>query len=366
MLKGKNVAVICSLDGYANSDKPAEIKTILESRGHKITLINTKNISRLSDNGVKRLLPSPTLKKLSLYSLEVLAYLINKYSPKSYKRFLTYGQTMMQMRLRSYIVARLLSAYDIIICENAFDSLVLLKDLSGAKKIYDCATPLADELYYGALLTEAQYRKFKKMEISVYDSVDHLSFHWKSYADYVKKYYKDTGNIFTFDSSVQCINETAHYAREPRIVYIGYLGGYWINLPLLSRLSKLYNIDVYGSPAPDAKYGLNYKGYANPSVLADYQFGLITITQDRLRREGFSAKHLVYLSFGLPTLVPEWRTSAGLIKGSIFYNENNFLDVIKKYSSRQAWEAASRDALTHVKLYSTENTMREFIAIIEA
>jgi hypothetical protein len=40
----------------------------------------------------------------------------------------------------------------------------------------------------------------------------------------------------------------ASYNKKPEAIYFGKLDGYWINLPLLSKLSKIYPIDVYGSP----------------------------------------------------------------------------------------------------------------------
>ena len=101
---------------------------------------------------------------------------------------------------------------------------------------------------------------------------------------------------------------------------MGYLKGYWNNIPLLARLSQKYEIDVYGGPKPPKKYGLNYRGYTpNTDILAEYQFGLITITDDPLRRSSFSSKHLEYMNYGLPVLTPDWRKDPNLDDFSIYY-----------------------------------------------
>ena len=133
------------------------------------------------------------------------------------------------------------------------------------------------------------------------------------------------------------------FSKTPRIVFLGSLEGYWVNLPLLSKLSKIYPIDVYGGPKPDKKWGLDYKGYA-PSldILSKYQLGLITITKDKLRKSSFSSKHLEYLSYGLPTLTPDWRKDKILDDVSISYNETNFLDKVKEFSKKKKWKEMSK------------------------
>jgi carbamoylphosphate synthase large subunit len=111
---------------------------------------------------------------------------------------------------------------------------------------------------------------------------------------------------------------------------------------------------VYGQPKPPSSLNLNYKGYAKPDILSQYQLGLITITKDQLRREGTSAKHVEYLSYGLPVLVPEWRTSVKGMGGSIFYTEENFLSVIAKLTKKSNWNIASQQALREAKQYDWE------------
>src|SRR5205085_3332928 len=143
------------------------------------------------------------------------------------------------------------------------------------------------------------------LEKQLYEHVDGLSFSWESYARYVSKHYGISGRNFTqLNWGCEPSAERADFASPPRVAYIGSLSSRFIDLPLLSRLTKRYpHIDVYGAPPPDPALGLNFLGYAPPSVLLQYQLGLITCTKDELRREGFSAKHLQYLARGLPVLV---------------------------------------------------------------
>src|SRR6185437_15284485 len=127
-----------------------------------------------------------------------------------------------------------------------------------------------------------------------------------SYARYAVRHYGISGaNILTLDFGCTPAARRAEFKDPPRVIYLGSLSSRFIDLPLLSRLGRIYpHIDVYGGPAPDPKLGLNYLGYAHPSILQKYQLVLITCTRDELRREGFSAKHLHYLAYGLPVLAP--------------------------------------------------------------
>lgn len=352
------------MDGFANSSKPAHIENFLAAHGYDVKLLNTMFLSRLSDNGYKRFLPAIRPSLFLLYCLELISYTQGRFLAFSRKNTYYY-LVVSRMRLRRKIVGPLLKGYDHIICESPMDSLVFLDDMKETNTIYDCATPMADELYYGNELTKKQHSKFKTSEIKVYESVNHLSFHWQCYADYVKKYYKDTGNIFIFNGGTDEPAAKAQYSSKPKIVYLGHLGGYWTNLPLLSKLSKTCDIDVYGSPAPPKELGLNYKGYAKPTVLADYQFGLITLSKDRLRREGFSAKHVEYLSYGLPVLIPDWRTSTKNMGGTVHYTPDTFSELIAKYSDEREWARTSQAALIQAAEYEWETVLNPLLGMLE-
>jgi hypothetical protein len=149
-------------------------------------------------------------------------------------------------------------------------------------------------------------------------------------------------------------------------VYIGSLSSRFIDLPLLSRLTRLYpHVDVYGGPQPDRRLGLNYRGYASPDVLNSYQFGLVTCTRDELRREGFSAKHLDYLAHGLPVLVPAWRRHLELLRGSVAYNEDSFGSVIAELSNHASWQRVSDEAYAQAQRLTCERTLAPLAAVLE-
>jgi hypothetical protein len=63
--------------------------------------------------------------------------------------------------------------------------------------------------------------------------------------------------------------------------------------------------------------------------------------------------------------MPDWRTSARGMKGTIFYNESNFVEIIHKYSQKDQWDALSKDAIAEANKYKPELTIRPLIRIIE-
>src|SRR5207245_8149618 len=100
---------------------------------------------------------------------------------------------------------------------------------------------------------------------------------------------------------------------------------------------------VYGGPQPDPALGLNYLGYAPPSVLEHYQLGLITSEENETRLYGFSAKHPQYLAYGLPVLVPAARRYLELLRGSVPYREETFLEIVEALSEGE-WLHVSDEA----------------------
>ncbi len=365
-MKNKQIIILCTLDGYANSLKANAIKKFLEDRKYNVKLINTYSLWLiLIKNNI-------TTTNLILVSVNTICTFVNKVLTKipRLQKLIFYYIYKVQLHVRGKFVFNVLSKItaNLVICESPLDvlSLLRLKQKNKlTKTFYDCTTPIPDELYYGNLITQNQFKKLLKFENIIYKNVDYLSFHWESYADYVlKKYYKGD-NVIKFNAGVYKHKSSVKYNNPLKIVYIGYLGGYWSNLPLLSRLSKLYPIDVYGAPKPDKKYGLNYRGYSSTEVLLKYQIGLITISKDPLRSAGFSAKHPEYLSWGLPVFVPDWRKSAIKLKGTIAYNESNFLDLINKYSNKLEWEKLHTEALKQANELNWNIVLQPLLKILD-
>lgn len=365
----RRIVVVCQLDNYANGLKPVKIQRFLRERGHDVRLVDTYHLSRASGapGSLRNRLPGPGLRRFALYGIEAASVLfIRRW--KFGRRCLSYYLLVADFRLRCSILNSSLSLdeCDLLICETPHDA-GLLTTVGTTRTMYDCPAPWADELYFEGRLTKRQHRKLRRLETELFESVDHLAFHWESYARYAIDHYGISGrNLMTLNFGCTPVAQRAEFSSPPRVVYLGSLGSRFIDLPLLSRLTKLYpHIDVYGAPPPDARLGLNYLGYAPPSVLQQYQFGLITCTQDELRRDGFSAKHLHYLAFGLPVLVPVWRRHLELLRGSVAYDECTFSSVIDALSNEEDWRRLSDEAYAQAQRLTWNDTLRPLEALLD-
>lgn len=360
----KRVLIIYSSDGFANAIRTGKIKNFLEKRGYSVTLITTSNElgadTNKQNSGFQKLLKNAVPFLLSLSSKKYLRFIVS---------FFLYHYLIFKMKYKAQALYKKISKenFDVIICENTYDSYLFTKKLHGIK-ILDLPSPLADEIYYSNQFTHRDYKKFNMFLNSIYKKADHISFHWNLYTNYVKKNLYNKKNLFEMNWGCEPKPEEkrAEYNKDARIVFIGYLGGEWVNKQLLAKLTKLYgNIDVYGAPAPEKKYGLHYKGYAPTlDVLKNYQFGLISISKDTLRRSSFSSKHLEYLSYGLPVLTPDWRIDPLLEGVSIYFNEDNFLDVLKKYSNKQVWKKMSHKSYQKAVQWEWENVLKPLEKVI--
>jgi hypothetical protein len=356
------VLIVCELDRFANGVKPLQVERFLRERGHEVRLVNTYYLSRASNvsGSFRAKLPGLGLRRFFLYSAEAASAILTRRWTFG-RRYLSYYLLIAGYRLRRSILKSSLplDAFDVIICEHPDDAGLLTAETS-ARTLYDCPTPWADEMYFEDRLTERQHYKLRHLETELFESVDGLAFHWETYARYAVDHYGISGrNLLKLNWGCTPVPKRAEFSESPRIVYLGSLLARFIDLPLLSRLTKLYpHIDVYGGPPPDPSLGLNFLGYAPPTVLQKYQFGLITCTQDELRREGFSAKHLQYLANGLPVLVPAWRRHIDLLRGSVAYDEHTFCSVIGALSKEEEWRRVSDEAYAQAQRLTWDQTLR--------
>jgi hypothetical protein len=357
----KRVLLICQLDRYANGLKPVAIEQFLRKRGHDVRLVDTYYLSRASSSrsSFAGKLPNPRPRRAALYATEACFWLTRRWGFG--RRHLSYHIMVANHRLRSAILASSLplDAFDLVICETPYDAGVLLRPTS-ARTLYDCPAPWADEVLYEGRLSGGQYAKLRDRELHLLEGVDHLAFHWESYTRYALERYGISGrNLLTLNFGCTPSAGRASFADPPRVVYIGDMSAYFNDTPLLARLSALYpHIDVYGGPPPDPGLGLNYLGYT-PSldVLRQYQLGLVTCSKDALRREGFSSKHLQYLAYGLPVLVPAWRQHLDLLQGSVPYTEQTFRSVIDEINDEKRWQDASDEAYDQALRLDWEETL---------
>jgi hypothetical protein len=357
----KRVLLVCQLDGYANGWRPVEMEQFLRRRGHEVEVANTYYLSRASadSSSIRNKLPRLRPKLLALYGVEAVSRLFTRRWDFG-RRHLSYYVLRADCRLRRNILGSSLplDAFDAIISATPHDA-ELLTVPTTAHTFYDCPQPWADEVWYEGRLTPRQREKLRRYEIALLESVDSLSFAWESYARYAIERYDISGtNLRQLNWGCVPASERARFDHPPRVVYIGSLTSRYINLPLLSRLTKLYpHIDVYGGPPPDPSLGLNYRGWAPPTVLQQYQLGLITCTKDVIRREGFSAKHLDYIAYGLPVLVPRWRRHLDLLQGSIPYDEDTFVSVIESLSRQDGWTRASEKSYAQAQRLTWDKTL---------
>ncbi len=356
------VLLVCQSDGYANGVKPDGIEQFLRARGHEVDVINTYYLSRASTDpgSPARKLPRPGLRRLAIYAVEAGSLLLTR-RWQTGRRRLSYYAVLADYRLRRSLLSSTirLEDYDAVICEHPHDA-GLLTATTQARTFYDCPNPYADEMYCEGKLTDAQHRRLRDLETGLFESVDGLSFSWESYARYALEHYGISGrNLRQLNWGCHPASERAEFRDPPRVIYLGSLSSRFINLPLLSRLSRLYpHIDVYGGPPPDPSLQINYKGWSPPTVLQKYQLGLITTSEDELRKDGFSAKHLDYIAYGLPVLVPAWRRHLDLLQGSVPYEEDDFLDAISRLSDEREWSRMSDIAYQQARRLTWEQTLR--------
>jgi hypothetical protein len=344
-----HVLIIGKLDRYSNGVKPREIQRYLRGRGHEVSFYDTSSLGKTTSAA-----------GIALRAVNGgWRYAISR--SKFGRRRLSYHVLVADYRLRRRILSSLLRLddFDLVICETPFDAGVLTVPTS-ARTLLDLPTPWADEMFFEGRLTKRQHRKFRRIEAEVCENVDFLAYWWETYARYAVEHYGISGrNLVTLNYGCTPATERAQFADPPRVAYLGSLEMGFIDLPLLSRLSKIYpQIDVYGGPPPNPALGLNYMGHAPPSVLQRYQFGLITSTQDELRRDGFSAKHLQYLAYGLPVLVPAWRRHLDLLQGSVAYEEHTFLSVIDALRDEGAWTRLSDQGYAQAQRLAWDKTLR--------
>ena len=363
----RRVLLVAQMDGYANGVKPAAVAAFLRRQGHDVQLVNTYFLSRASGTRgtLANKLPRPGVRAIAIYLVEV-GFVLTRYWQLARRRF-SYHLHMADYRLRRSLLRSQLPVddVDLVICEHPQDAGLLTTDMA-ARTFYDCPDPYADELYDEGKLTKAQHAKFRRAEVELLESVEGLSFSWESYARYARQHYGISGrNLHQLNWGCTPSPARASFSTPPRVIYLGSLSSHYIDLPLLSRLSKLYpHIDVYGGPPPDPALELNYLGWAPPTILEQYQFGLITCTKDELRRDGFSAKHLDYIAYGLPVLVPAWRRHLDLLRGSLPYEEETFASVIAAHSTDEKWQRVSDESYTQAEALTWDKTLRPLDAFL--
>jgi hypothetical protein len=263
-------------------------------------------------------------------------------------RALLYGHEKRHMTKTADFLEKIIrrKRYEAVIGVETPFSLVLTRNLD-CLKIFSCESIESIEYYYRYPRNTTRINNMKEMEFAILETSDYVLFPWDSTENFVRKYIYNGNNLTTVKFGCNPQPKTASFKYPPSIVSMGNIGYYWSNRELLAYLTKVspYHIDLYGKYKPPRRYGLNYRGYApSVDVLLNYQFGLNTVSKDKYRRNHFSSRPLSYLAFGLPVLSPDWMQLSHELKGCLPYNENNFTDLVEKYSERSLWEKTGKEA----------------------
>jgi len=369
MRKNNKVLIIGHLDGLANSVRPKVIKEFLKKNGYDVKLFddNSKAFLRAKE-GLKAVLRRRVMKKSALDYYQKYPFIEDKKA---------FAETVLLYLAKE--------KYRAIICTSHASPYVFTRDID-ALKIYDCPTPVTFEIKYGYELYKrsmtperssasffAQFyplyiRELEKKELEIYKSVDYLSFHWESYAEYIRKHFYRGDNLFVLNWGCHTGRKKAKWNNVPRIVFAGNLKGYWVNHELLSFLMNMspYAVDCYGNLKPGRHSGLHVKGFLSDlDILSQYQFGLVALKKDKLKQFGFSAKVLDYVSYGLPSLLPKWFTIRPKIEGCIYYDESNIISLIETYLDKKRWKKYSCQAYEYAQGHSWNRTLKPLLVILE-
>jgi hypothetical protein len=345
--RATRVAILYTGQPNANAVRPLELERFLSARGHEVHLVDLETFPYRRWLRVKEPF-QVALRRAGLGGPEELLRPMREWADIIQGRVLD-GQ-----------------GFEAVICESFPHALVLTRDL-GAVTILDCPTPYVCELAFSGEHPETTIERLREVERRIYEACDHVAFHWRTYVDWVREHVYDGPNLAVLDWGCHPAQRRARFAAPPRTVYLGFLGGYWIDIGLLSRLARsgATHVDVWGSPEPEHRWGLDYRGFAPATdVLADYQLGLVTCSRDPLRRAGFSAKHLEYISHGLPVLAPRWRERLDLIRGTVAYDEEDFPEVVAALADEREWRLASEAAYRQAEELDWDVTLRPLEAML--
>jgi hypothetical protein len=263
--------------------------------------------------------------------------------------------------------------YDIVIARSQDVGTVLTRGIDGLA-VYDMANVGFLEEYHawGANLDDVEdtYRR----EVRLLESADVILSPHSALTEYFTRHFDERLNLAaktrTLRLGAEPAARTASFSNPPRIVYAG--SYYYIQDPyLLSELTKIspIPIDCYGFRNPNRSFlpaPLAYFGFQTTiDFLADYQFGLITVSRDALRKHSPATKFPYYFMHGLPVLFPEW-----MLEGydypdcAVPYNEGNFVEQVSGASNPMRWRAMNVAALARARTLTWDQVLQPLEEIV--
>ncbi len=243
--------------------------------------------------------------------------------------------------------------YDAVIARSQEVACVLPRKVAPVA-IYDMANIGFLEEYYTWGPNFDEVEATWALECRVLQSVDYILSPHRLLTEYFLAQVDRTGTLAPKTITVRLgttpAARFATYEQPPKIVYAG--SYYCIQDPwLLAELTRdsRFEIHCYGGRDPNRPFlpaRLAYHGFA-PRVdfLADFQFGLITVSRDRLRQHSPASKFPYYLAHGLPVLFPEWMQEGyDYPQCAIPYNERTFSSQVASAADRARWQEMSEAA----------------------
>lgn len=343
--KPQLITIVNSLDHTANEERARAIYCFLQ-KNHYSTLLFDAQAE--FDHTVNR--PSGFLQYPLYFSLYRLCRSLKYRFKLPTDNYLTY----LKFRLRGQISAHYLKTTKtkIAIIQHPEDLWTILS--SPCPTIYDSPTVYSQEV---GLLPVSSWLKNKLInaEKLAFRKARFVCFHWYGYLQHALDCHLPLKNYFILNWG--CSEANPGKPTQNKIVYLGNLSSPWIDLQLLTDLLHLspLPIDIYSY---EKKPPLPTLGFLkNLNSINTYRFGLIAPINNPHRNHGLSAKHLLYLSFGLPVLSPEWLYDPLLAPATIYYRQDNFKKTIIKYSQTKLWRQKHLAALKLSRKLSWDKTL---------
>ncbi len=355
------IHIVNSFDLAANEERAKVLASFLKDNGFSVNLIDSQLIFTNSTNYIKNLFVSPFL--FLPYRLERFLAFHLKFS--SLRPHLFYLELQLRGRLLQNYLKKIKAKT--VISQDPKDLTCSLKPRP-YRLIFDIPTVFSEELKLTNLYSKNLIKKINRLEEIAYKNSDRTYFHWSSFLKIAQQKYPHINKFFDLNWGCTTPKKLAEFNSHPKTVYLGNLNSNWINPKLLKNISKTVSLDIYSYEKPNKKIysQLKTKGFMkNLESLSSYQFGLLTFTNDSLRNHGFSAKHLTYLSHGLPVLCPEWRQDKLLKPAAIYYNEHNLKQVLQKYSQKSLWQKKHTAALKLAQKLQWQETLKPLLAYLK-
>lgn len=341
------IFIINNLDHGANEERTVAVSNFLKQKSFSVNIIDSKKLVIQNINNLVNFFRYP----LIYFKYRLFRILISKLKISKFKPHLLYWQMIFRGKLiKNYLIK---NHAKIVISQYSEDIFCALNP-KPYKIILDIPTIFSEEIKFKYPKNKKIINKIEKLEKNIFRQNNSICFHWYSFLNLAKKINKKPKNDFILNWGCSLQKQTAKFENNAKIIYLGNLNDPWINSPLLESIQQnsIIPLDIYSYEKPNKKIykKLETNGFMkNLKNISNYQFGLLTFTDDQLRNNGFSAKHLMYLSFGLPVLCPEWRKDKLLAPATIYYNQKNFNQEIKKYSLKKNWLKKHHAALKIAK-----------------